>query len=286
MTNPDESKELIKAAETVFVNESLQRSDFLIEIAKVATDLVPIGTAFLAGVASGNYGMISAAFLGGGVLGLKIAMERVKARKRQPDIEKHGPGLALEIATKAAGKSGFMRDVWIGLLSNAIDPDFPHEIRKSDLAILDTLNDSDVVIILMVGKYLPKMHDDWSSYPNAMQLLEHLGVSADYNNTEFFNLRALRNQFNKVIKSELRISNEELSYSIEEKSRPLHDSSNDGEYLFECVVKYQNKSLWKHNTSITKDISDYPTAHSLYILRLLPKTRRILNLIYDQQLGY
>ena len=274
----------VEAAEEV---DSISRAKVLSEIAKVGAGAVTAGAALGAAIVAGDLMLFGGALTGAGMFVLTTAWDKVKARHREPDLDKVGPGAAIEMAKKAVEKPAHLRKFWINLLTNSLDPNFHSEIRKADITLLESLHTSDAVLMLMVGRHLVDMNKSWAAMPGAVHVLSIKQLPPQIRGN-ITNLHVLRTHYNRIIRGKLEISDTEMLFSLQERSDNPGQSKPDG--LFTALLRRNvtgNELIDNINSSVlSTNLPPNDATNGLFAVALLPRAQRLVDLVVDEQGGF
>lgn len=98
------------------------------------------------------------------ILLMRDGMERVRSFGRKPDLSATGIGLAATCAEQGARVDAVLRELWVRLLARCLDPEYQGRVRLADIELLKTLNSSDALLLLVLGRHREKVRMEWGQH--------------------------------------------------------------------------------------------------------------------------
>jgi len=256
-------------------------------------------------VTAGSLGIAVGAIEAVQILLLREGAERVRKEGRVPDFSASGIGMAARCAEEGARADAFMREQWVRLLTACLDPSRLGEVRISDIELLRTLNPSDAMALLVVGKHKEAITDEWQK-SDIIKILAVLKIRIDNEGQEryvqWMPLALILARAETVFGNRIH-NRDEISYAFECRTQLLTrspvDSGPDGPALFHTQASSARVRLLD-GIKASKDqyvtlvqglgsIKGHPQEgwlETLVNVNVMPRAARLVNILYDARSGY
>lgn len=239
---------------------------------------------------------------------LRDGMERVRSTGREPDLSATGIGLAATCAEQGARVDAVLRELWVRLLTRCLDPEYQGRVRLSDIELLKTLNASDALLLLVLGKYREDVRQEWIKH-ELSQICQATGLWQSQSNstegvTSMIPLELIRRHAATAMGSAAHVPIVELAHALHVRTCHRPDTSSiELPALFETMlgqaclnlIEYPDKDVRERmHTNINRNgalVS--PSIHpqralleALTDVKVTPTALRVVDLLVDGRQGY
>ena len=255
---PEHERMLAEAA----IDDAQRRARGLRRVISLVSGAGTFGAAYVGAADMGDYQVFSEVAMAGALSLISQASEDLQAAEKEPDYDKNGAALVQTIAMRGGSKGKALRSIWKQLLKNAIDPTYEQEIRIEDIALMDTLNPSDCLILLAISTYRDLIQKEYATQNIHNALKDRIPESVihqDYKSRLLKNgmsLKDISKMCSTVIGSKILVPESELEWSI--LSRSTHEmtglsafKNGSKEPLFDLEIIVKNEYLYVSGTNST-----------------------------------